>query len=109
PDFITILAPPQGGKTTLARQLIDRLTHDHPDMLHVYMDFGCLGSRATEEAVSSYIPTAFEDRLAEVLDPDWYKADVREKIMAIIESPRPETFDELLEDYLRRLLPQLNT
>src|SRR5438094_314395 len=64
PAYFTIVAPPQGGKTTLARQLQSRLTTSSNNTLPVALDLGSLGSSASEQEFCHYFEAASLRQLA---------------------------------------------
>lgn len=65
PEFVTVIAPAQSGKTTLALQLMARMSMQHRSVLPVFLDMGCLGQNATEDAVARYVVHAISAQLPE--------------------------------------------
>lgn len=62
PDFITVLAPEQSGKTTFAFQAISDFS-GHGGILTLYLDLQLLAGNRTESDFVSAFPAALDDSL----------------------------------------------
>jgi hypothetical protein len=66
PEYVLVRAPALGGKTTFAKQFIDRVDSDHRDIFVVYLPLG--GAIATLQDFLTQVRKTFVDRGGWLLD-----------------------------------------
>lgn len=131
PEYVAVLAPAKGGKTTFAHQLMDYASLMRRYLLFVYVDLAGLEPRSgalqilsvphedsgsmggesgrspIEIKILRRIWTAFKDRIADVLTHDRFEPAYRARVAEAINLAEPTAADDL-EDFLRQILPALH-
>ncbi len=67
PEFVTLIAPDQNGKTTFAKQLIARIQEQGLNLAPVFLE---MGQQATEEGVVRNIAVAMIEQLHDLLEQE---------------------------------------
>jgi predicted AAA+ superfamily ATPase len=100
PEFITILAPEQGGKTTFALQAISHFSRNAKQVLTLYLDLSFLAGTNDESDFVAGLPAALDDSLNksdEAIEPT-----LRADLVKFLRISKPRNLDEL-----RRILREL--
>jgi hypothetical protein len=108
PEFISIVAPCQNGKTTLAKQLENRIDDRHPELLCIYIGMRSLGPAPGDDVIARHIFAALLDGLQYTLEAGRIDRSVRDVVKDLLDRDKPKNLEDLT-DFLRELLPTLSS
>jgi hypothetical protein len=100
PEFITVIAPEQGGKTTFALQAISHFGPSAEQVLTLYLNLSFLAGTDDESEFVAGLPAALDDSLSKSADA--IEPTLRADLVKFLRASKPRTLDEL-----RRILREL--
>jgi hypothetical protein len=100
PEFITVIAPEQGGKTTFALQAISHFGPRAEQVLTLYLNLSFLAGTNDETEFVAALPAALAESLNEAAES--IEPKLRADLVEFLHDSRPRNLDEL-----RRILREL--